>query len=170
MLNDASCSMMSAMSWRSKRQPTVALSSAEEEFISASAIAQKVMYFHKILANLSYLQSAPTPVFADNQTCIDWSEGSIGGSEHAKHIDLRFHFVLEARTAGHLELRKHDSKVNAADILTKASTPPDVFSDLRRRVTKRRCVSQKVESKLTHGASLRAIPLSLRRCDEDLYC
>ena len=63
----------------------------------------------------------------DNETCISWSEGSVGGSERAKHIDLQMHFVHEARTAGHFELRKldhTDSKVNAADILTKTSTRP----------------------------------------------
>ena len=59
---------------------------------------------------------------------------TIGGSERAKHIDLSVHFVHEARAADHLELCKLDSKVNAADILTKASTPPDVFSDLRHRI------------------------------------
>ena len=97
-------------------------------------MVQEVIYPRKFLANLGYPQTAPTPVFADNETCISWSEGSVGGSECAKHIYLRIHFVHEARTAGHLELRKLDSKVNAADILTKASTPPDVFSDLRRRM------------------------------------
>ena len=123
-----------AISWRSKRQPTVALSSAEAEFISASAMVQEVIYLRKFLANLGYPQTDPTPVFADNETCIAWSEGSVGGSERAKHIDLRVHFVHEASTAGHLVLRKLDSKVNAADILTKASTPPYVFLDLRRRI------------------------------------
>ena len=97
-------------------------------------MVQEVIYLSKFLANLGYPQTEPTPVFADNETCIAWSEGSVGGSERAKHIDLRVHFVHEARTAGHLELRKLDSKVNAADILTKASTPTDIFSDLRRRI------------------------------------
>ena len=123
-----------AISWRSKRQPTVALSSAEAEFISASAIVQEVIYLRKFLDNLGFPQKSPTPIFADNETCIAWSEGSVGGSERAKHIDLRLHFVHEARAAGHLELRKCDSKSNAADILTKASTSPDVFADLRRRM------------------------------------
>ena len=128
MLNSA------AISWRSKRQPTVDLSSAEAEFISASAMVQAVIYLRKFLANLGYPQTAPTAVFADNETCISWSEGSVCGSERAKHIDLRIHFVHEAGTAGHLELHKLDSKLNAADILTKASTPPDVYLDLHRRM------------------------------------
>ena len=123
-----------ANSWRSKYQSTAALSSAEAEFISASAMVQEVSYFRKFLANLGYPQTALTRVFADNETCIAWSEGSVGGSERAKHIDLRDHFVHGACAAGHLELCKLDSKVNAADILTKAPTPPYVFSDLRRRV------------------------------------
>ena len=87
-----------------------------------------------LLADLGYPQTAPTRVLANNETCIAWSEGSVGGSELAKHIDLRFHFVHKARAAGHLELCKLHSKLNAADILTKVSTPPDVFSDLRRRI------------------------------------
>ena len=62
-----------AISWRSKRQPTVALSSAEAEFISASAMVQKVIYLRKFLAYLGYPQPDPTPVFADNETCIAWS-------------------------------------------------------------------------------------------------
>ena len=126
-----------AISWSSKRQATVALSSAEAEFISASVmvqVLQEVIYLRKVLANLGYPQSAPTRVFADNETCIAWSEDSVGGSEHAKHIDLRIHFVHEARAAGHLDLYKLDSEVNAADILTKASTPPDEFLDLILRI------------------------------------
>ncbi len=78
--------------------------------------------------------ASPTPVFADIETCIAWSEGSFGGSEGAKHVDLRF-LVHEARAAGHLLLRKVDSKFNAVDILTKSSTPPDIFEDLRRCIT-----------------------------------
>ena len=123
-----------AISWRSKRQPTVALSSAEAEFISASAMVQEVIFLRKFLGNLGFPQTAPTPVFADNETCIAWSEGSVGGSERAKHVDLRMHFVHEARAAGHLQLHKIDSQLNGADILTKASTSPNVFFELRRRI------------------------------------
>jgi hypothetical protein len=123
-----------AISWRSKRQPTVALSSAEAEFISASSMVQEVIFLRKFLSNLGFPQTAPTPVFADNETCIAWSEGSVGGSDRAKHVDLRMHFVHEARAAGHLQLVKIESRLNGADILTKASTSPDVFADLRRRL------------------------------------
>ena len=101
-------------------------------------MVQEVIYLRKFLGNLGFPQTAPTPVFADHEACIAWSEGSVGGSERAKHVDLRVHFVHdsepEARTAGHSQLHKVDSKLNAADILTKASTPTDVYEDLRRRI------------------------------------
>jgi hypothetical protein len=82
----------------------------------------------------SKLQTAPTPVFADNETWITWSEGSIGGCVRAKHVDLRMHFVHAAGAAGLLHLHKIDIWLNAADILTKATTSPDIFADLRRRI------------------------------------
>ena len=52
----------------------------------------------------------------------------------AVSVDLRFHSVHEGHAAGHLKLCSL-SKVNATDILTKASTHPDVFSDLGRSIS-----------------------------------
>ncbi len=98
-----------AISWRSKRQPTVALSSAQAEFISASPMVQELIFLRKFLSNLGFPQTAPTPVFANNETCIAWSEGSVGGSDLAKHVGLSMHFVHEARAAGHLQLHKIES-------------------------------------------------------------
>ena len=68
-----------AISWCSKRQPSMALSSADAEFISASAMVQEVIYLHKILANLGNPQTALTRVLAENETCIAWSESSVPG-------------------------------------------------------------------------------------------
>jgi hypothetical protein len=86
----------SAVSWRCKRQSVYALSSAEAEFIAASSMVQEVIFLRKFLANLGFEQTNPTPIYADNETCIHWSEGSVGGSDRAKHIDLRKHFVHDA--------------------------------------------------------------------------
>ncbi len=73
-----------AISWRSKRQSTIALSTAEEKFISASAMVQEVIYLRKFLGNLGFSQTAPTPVFADNEPCHGASLGlkalSVGAS------------------------------------------------------------------------------------------
>ena len=61
---------------------------------------------------------------------IAWSEGSVGGSERAKHVDLRVHFEHDACAAGQLKFFKLKSKHNSADILrlTKASISIFVFA------------------------------------------
>jgi hypothetical protein len=122
-----------AISWKSKRQNVVALSSAEAEFMAASLLVQEVMYIRKLLEKLGFLQSGPTPIFEDNRTCIAWSEGSVGGSDRAKHIDLRCHFVHEAVKSGILTLRVVNSSDNVADLLTKP-LPEPAFKVLRKRL------------------------------------
>jgi hypothetical protein len=98
----------------------VALSPAEAEFIAASSMVQGVIYARRLLEQLGFPQPEPTPVYEDNTTCIKWSEGSVGGgSDRAKHIDLREHFVHEAVEKKILKLEPINSTDNAADLLTK---------------------------------------------------
>ena len=80
------------------------LSSAETEFVAASSMVQEVIYVHKFLDNLGFPQEKPTPIYEDNSTCVAWSEGSVGGSDRAKHIDLHEHFVHDAVSRGMLML------------------------------------------------------------------
>ncbi len=93
-----------AVSWRCKRQSVSALSSAEAEFIAASSMVQEVIFLRKFLDNLGFKQNT-TPIFADNETCIHWYEGSVGGSDRAKHIDLRKHAMMHA-SKGFFSFRK----------------------------------------------------------------
>ena len=72
-------------------------------------MVHEVIFLRKFLSNVGFPQTAPTPVFADNETCIAWSEGSVGGSDNAKHVDLSMRFVHEARAAGRLQLHKIES-------------------------------------------------------------
>ena len=122
-----------AVSWRSKRQSSVALSTAEAEFVAVSVLVQEVISIRKLLHFLGFPQLAPTPIYEDNESCIAWSEGSVGGSARAKHIDLRQHFVHDAVAAKILALRKIDTKFNAADMLTKP-LPRDPISNHRQHV------------------------------------
>ena len=58
----------------------------------------------RLLEKLGFPQPEPTVIYEDNRTCIAWSEGSVGGSDRAKHIDLREHFVHDAVQAKVLKL------------------------------------------------------------------
>ena len=122
-----------AISWKSKRQSVVALSSAEAEFVAASSMVQEVIYTRRFLENLGFPQPEPTPVFEDNRTCVAWSEGSVGGSDRAKHIDLREHFVHDAVDKKVLKLVPIESAANVADQLTKPLGAA-VLPSLRKRL------------------------------------
>jgi hypothetical protein len=105
--------------WRSKMQKTTALSTAEAEYYSASTAATEVMYVRDLLDRLGFGQRSPTPVFEDNNACIEWGNNVIGGRERAKHIDIRKHFAHEAIQNGYMRLIRVPTSRQLADILTK---------------------------------------------------
>ena len=101
--------------------------------MAACALVQEVIYIRSLLNNLGFNQDDPTPIFEDNNTCIAWSEGAVGGSDRAKHIDLRQHFVHEAVEQKILKLGRINSSDNAADIMTKPLSAPNIIT-LRRKI------------------------------------
>ncbi len=64
-----------------------------------------------------------TPVYEDNNACIEWSSNIIGGRERAKHIDIRKHIAHEAVQNGHLRLIRVNTSKQLADIFTKGLHP-----------------------------------------------
>ena len=123
-----------AVSWKSKRQSVVALSSAEAEFVAASSMVQEVIYARRLLEKLGFPQPEPTVIYKDNRTRLHRLVGpGLGGlwqwvaatvpNTHKKHIDLREHFVYDAGKATSLSkvlnLEAVASEDNVADLLTK---------------------------------------------------
>jgi hypothetical protein len=84
----------SPISWRSKLQKTIALSTAEAEYYSASTAAVEVIYLRYLLRSMGFAPKSWTPVYEDNNACIEWSNNIIGGRERAKHIDIRHQEAL----------------------------------------------------------------------------
>ena len=109
----------SAISWKSKRQPTIALSTAEAEYMAASRAAQEAVYLRRLLRNLGYTQQNPTIVYEDNEAAIKWSESPCG-MERARHIDLRKHFVHEKVREMEMALVKIEGHEQVADAFTKS--------------------------------------------------
>ena len=87
----------------------------------------------RLLEKLGFPQLDPTCIYEDNQTCIAWSEGSVCGTDRAKHIDLREHFVHDAVEAKTLKLMPIATMDNVADLLTKPP-PKAAFLTLRKRL------------------------------------
>ena len=107
-----------AVSWSSKKQPVVTLSTTEAEFVAAASSACQVVWLRRILTILNQEQSNPTVVFCDNISAIKLSKNPVMHG-HSKHIDVRFHFLRDLVKDGILELIHCSTQQQVADILTK---------------------------------------------------
>lgn len=83
-----------SISWASKLQASVSLSSTEAEYVAAAAATQEAIYLRRLLGGLGFIQEGPTAIMEDNQGCIALSLNPIN-HQRLKHVDLKFHFVRE---------------------------------------------------------------------------
>ena len=107
-----------AVSWSSKKQPVVTLSTTEAEFISAASCACQGIWLRRILEEVKYTQQGPIMLFCDNSSTIKLSKNPVLHGR-SKHIDVRFHFLRDLTKEGKVELVHCRSVEQIADILTK---------------------------------------------------
>ncbi|KAM1053550.1 hypothetical protein ACFX2I_000976 [Malus domestica] len=107
-----------AVSWSSKKQPVVTLSTTEAEFIAAASSACQVVWLRRIMESLNQEQYGPTLVYCDNVSAIKLSKNLVLHGR-SKHIDIRFHFLRDLVKDGVLELAQCSSQEQVADVLTK---------------------------------------------------
>lgn len=111
------------ISWKSKRQNSIALSTCEAEYVAMSIACQEIIYLKESLLVDFVGVKVNCSLSCDNQGAIALSKNPTKHSK-AKHIDIRYHFVRECHTKGLLELKYIPSNDNFADIFTK---PPKKF-------------------------------------------
>ncbi len=107
-----------AISWRSKRQKSVALSSTEAECIAILEVAMEILYVVGILRFLGVNVKYPVEVKVDNIGAVYLAKNATTGNR-TKHIDTRYHFVREYIEDGILKVVFVRSENNDADIFTK---------------------------------------------------
>jgi len=105
------------ISWYSKKQPTVALSSAEAEYIAATEAAKEGMWLRVLLSELGFPQDT-TQLYEDNQACILLSKNPQLHSR-TKHILPKYHYIREKVSSGDFNLVYTPTKEQPADIFTK---------------------------------------------------
>ncbi|KAG5728177.1 hypothetical protein E4T56_gene19310 [Termitomyces sp. T112] len=118
-----------SISWSAKKQPTVALSTVEAEYMAASNATKEAIWLRVLLEDLGYPQLHATVIHADNQGCIALARNPVAHSR-AKHIDIRHHFLRERDETKEIELRYCSTKDMLADIFTK-SLPREAFEKFR---------------------------------------
>lgn len=108
-----------AVSWSSKLQSIVALSTTEAEYVSAVSAASEAIWMRQLLTELGYAPPSPSTLHMDNQSAIQVAKNP----EHhgrMKHLDLRYYWLRDEVEKGTLAIDYVPTDSMVADILTKS--------------------------------------------------
>ena len=105
------------ISWKSRKQPTVALSSCEAEYIALAAAVQEGMYLIQIVNDVGEVND-PVLIFEDNQETIALSMNPVN-RQRSKHIDVRYYFIRNVQNAGKVIIKCCPTADMVADVMTK---------------------------------------------------
>eukprot|EP00253_Pinus_taeda_P019888 PITA_19888 len=108
---------LAAVSWYSKKQMSIALSSEEVEYMAASQAACEAIWIWKILVGLFGQRMDPTVIYCDNQSCIKLSDNQVF-HDRSKHIDIWYHHLRDCVVKRIMLLLYVSTKEQDADILT----------------------------------------------------
>ena len=112
-----------AITWRSKKQKTIALSSTEAEYVAISEAAREACWLRSLYDELGYTQEDPTLIRGDNDGSIAIAKNP-QFHKRTKHIAIRWHWVRDLVRDGILQIGACRDKDQTADILTKALPRP----------------------------------------------
>ena len=121
------------VSWGSKKQATVSLSTCEAEYYALATAAQETLWVSRALQEAGiWDKDQAVPVLSDNQAAIKWATSDKSPSTRAKHIDVRVHFVRELVAQNLVKVGYVESEENDADMFTKPLGPTLLKNNLVR--------------------------------------
>ncbi|KAH9780169.1 hypothetical protein KPL71_007985 [Citrus sinensis] len=106
------------VSWHSKKQNSISLSTAEAEYIAAGSCCTQLLWMKQMLVDYGMVEDTLT-VFCDNTSAINISKNLVQYSR-TKHIDIRHHFIRDLDENKAMYLEYIDTEKQLADIFTKA--------------------------------------------------
>jgi hypothetical protein len=107
------------VSWLSRKQKSVALSSAEAEYMAANLASCEALWLRKLLCGLFDAELSPTVIYCDNQSCIKLTENPVF-HDRTKHIEIKYHFIRDWVQKGAVKLEYVSTDEQVANILTKS--------------------------------------------------
>lgn len=111
----------SLISWKTRKQSTVALSTCEAEYIALASAIQECIYLEQLLKEIDNSQYTQTRVFEDNQGTIALAKNPVN-RQRCKHIDIKYHFIRETVNSGRVTLEYCPTEQMLADVMTKPAT------------------------------------------------
>jgi hypothetical protein len=107
-----------AVSWSSRKQELVTLSTAEAEYVAATHAAKECIWLHRLTGELFPSLHTQTTLFCDNQAALKLA---MDDNYHArtKHINIRFHFIRQVIASSTIKMVYCPTDDMMADVLTK---------------------------------------------------
>lgn len=120
------------VSWTTRKQNTVALSSTEAEYVSLNQATCEAIWLRNLLGEFGVSLNEPVKIFEDNQSCIRISEEP-RDHRRMKHVDIKFHFIRECIQNKIIQPVYISTKEQVADIFTKG-LPAGPFKHFREKL------------------------------------
>jgi hypothetical protein len=112
------------ISWVSKRQDIVALSTAEAEYIALAAGVKEVLWYRNWITEVVRQVVSSVPVYCDNTAAVAMVTNYGGDHKQSKHINMRYHFIQDELKCGTIDIKWIPTTEQKADILTKVLVKP----------------------------------------------
>jgi hypothetical protein len=106
------------VSWLSKKQSSVSLSTAEAKYIAATTCCTLVLWMKQTLIDIQVEYDEPIPIYCDNTSDISISKNLVMHSK-TKHIPIKYHFLREQVVEKNIRVEYVGTKEQLVDIFTK---------------------------------------------------
>lgn len=111
----------SLISWKSRKQPTVALSTCEAKYMALASAIQESMYLEQLLKGIDTYQYAQAKVFDDNQGVIALARNPVN-RQRCQYIVIKYHLTRETVKSGRICLEYCSTDNMVADLMKKTAT------------------------------------------------
>jgi Reverse transcriptase (RNA-dependent DNA polymerase) len=111
------------VTWRSKKQESVALSSAEAELVAMVKGISELLWLKKLMEEIGFELNEEMVLLCDNKSAMDMCHNPIQ-HDRTKHIAINRHYIKDHIEKGNIRLLHVGTKEQLADILTKAVPGP----------------------------------------------
>jgi hypothetical protein len=117
------------VTWRSKKQNVVALSSAEAEFRGMAKGLCELLWLKQLLTEIGFAPSCEMDLFCDNKAAIDISHNPVQ-HDRTKHVEVDRHFIKQNLESKIIRFPFIKSEEQLADVLTKAVCSKNFYNSL----------------------------------------
>ena len=109
----------STITWSSKKQATVALSSTEAKYRGAAIVACEEVWLRRLLMEIGIELHDATTIWCDNMSSIQLAKNPVFHAR-TKHIEIHYHFTRRKVLDGEIDLKYVNTQEQIANVFTKA--------------------------------------------------